>query len=278
MLSVAIANNDTKKHEVAYRLDGPNGLPLDGSWYAMKVGGGARLRDVAYQLGNNDIAMASSIELSDKYRKDIGDANAFANQKPQFFGVDALYFSVVAVPDAESAAPNLDRAIALRMGDVEPLRKTLTNTSFRLSSKPLAIAAGKTCAPQRFEIFAGPKQPKLLAQAVLRAEAGPLRADQLRLADLQMGGRAHDGGPALLLRAGPQLRAGNHHADDRRPPVHVPLEPHAGAERADDAETAAGDRRRSRSSSRRSPRKPARPSRSFLPSTTTIRWAAACCC
>src|SRR5262249_5245057 len=82
--------------------------------------------------------------------------------RPVFFGVDAQYFSVAMIPDAKSTAPNIERAIALRVGGIEEQRKTFTNTSFRLIGKTVTIEPGKTSEAQRYEIFAGPKRQDLL--------------------------------------------------------------------------------------------------------------------
>jgi YidC/Oxa1 family membrane protein insertase len=171
--SMAITNNDTLKHEVACRQDGPNGLPVEGSWYVTSkvnrkwftVEG---MRDVVYQMADNDVGVVTCSELSEKgekdfkFRKDIGESSEFALHRPLFFGVDAQYFSVAMIPDAESTATQIERAIALRVGDVEEQRKTLTNTSFRLISKTETIEPGKTSTTQRYEVFAGPKRQELL--------------------------------------------------------------------------------------------------------------------
>ena len=174
-LSVAITNNDTKKHEVAYRQDGPNGLPMEGSWYvSSKVSRKwftiEGMRDVDYQLSDSDVGVVTCSELSEKgekekpskYRREIGEASQFAEHRPVFFAVDAQYFSVAMIPDRESTAPNIERAIALRVGDVEEQRTTLTNTSFRLIGKTVTIEPGKTSETQSYVIFAGPKRQVLL--------------------------------------------------------------------------------------------------------------------
>jgi YidC/Oxa1 family membrane protein insertase len=173
MLTVAITNNDRKKHDVAYRQDGPNGLPAEGSWYvSAKVGrtwSTEGLRDVVYQLAGNEVGVATCSQLAEKvekvekFRRDIGESSQFAEHRPLFFGVDAQYFSVAMFPDAETTAPNIERAVALRVGDIEDLRKTLTNTSLRLISKPMTLEPGATSVLQRYEVFAGPKRPQLLA-------------------------------------------------------------------------------------------------------------------
>ncbi len=174
VLSVALTNLDTKKHEVAYRQDGPNGLPVEGSWYATgKVSSewSAGLRDVAYQFAGESMGMKTCAKLSEKvdgktnkYRLDIGESSQFAEHPPRFFAVDAQYFSVAMLTDSASTAGEIEQAVALRIGDVEDLRRTLTNTSFRLISKPIAIEPGATCQAQRYEVFAGPKRPELLKQ------------------------------------------------------------------------------------------------------------------
>ncbi len=51
---IEIRNIGGKAHKVAYRLDGPNGLPTEGKWYASKVSrnwGGAGLRDFIVSFG-----------------------------------------------------------------------------------------------------------------------------------------------------------------------------------------------------------------------------------
>ena len=75
---------------------------------------------------------------------------------PLFFGVDAQYFSAALLPDPDSTAAAIDRAVALRVGQIEEQRKTLTNTTFRIISKATTIEAGRvfrrevtTCSPAR---------------------------------------------------------------------------------------------------------------------------------
>ncbi|MEQ8835983.1 MAG: PDZ domain-containing protein, partial [Lacipirellulaceae bacterium] len=48
-LELAIENTGSEAKEIAYQLDGPNGLPIEGWWYAYKIGhdwGAVGLRDV----------------------------------------------------------------------------------------------------------------------------------------------------------------------------------------------------------------------------------------
>ena len=160
----------------------------------------------------------------------------------------------------------------LRVGQIDEQRRTLTNTSFRIIGKAMTIEPGKSSAPQSYELFAGPKRPDAVGEV---RNAGP---GLLRLADLPVGCRAHDPDPRFLLHDRAQLRTGDHHADDRRPPGHVPHEPQAGAERPDDAEDPArdeGDPEEVQEGSRSGPQGPAGAlGEAQLQSAS----AAACCC
>jgi YidC/Oxa1 family membrane protein insertase len=155
---IDVRNLDGKAHDVAYRLDGPNGLPREGAWYAIKVGvksGG--LRDVVYQEAHSNLSMITCPELSDTASKPIPAERPF-----QFLGVDAQYFSAAMIPDEEASA-QIDRAVAFRAGNVDPQRKTITNTSFRIIGKPQKLAPAETLS-HHYVLFAGPKRPPLLAQ------------------------------------------------------------------------------------------------------------------
>ncbi len=169
LLTLQVTNLDKKPHDVAYRLDGPNGLPVEGAWYATKVQKtGMGLRDLVYQLNHRDFEMVACSELSDKpekFRKNMVESSQFADDHlPLFFGVDAQYFSAALLPDANSTAPAIDRAVALRVGQIDIQRRTLTNTTFRLIGKTEKIGPGESSAPQSYELFAGPKRPTLLAK------------------------------------------------------------------------------------------------------------------
>jgi YidC/Oxa1 family membrane protein insertase len=168
VLSLQAVNNDTKRHEIAYRLDGPNGLPVEGAWFVTsKVGrtwAGEGLRDVIYELAKSDVSVATAMQLSDKFHKVIGESTEFTDHPPLFYGVDAQYFSVVMLP-VQSTAVTIERALGFRMGEVAEQRKTLTNTSFRLISKMIPLEPdNKPVTLARYEVFAGPKRPALLAK------------------------------------------------------------------------------------------------------------------
>ena len=168
VLTLQVTNRDSKAHNVAYRLDGPNGLPVEGAWYASKVQKtGMGLRDVVYQLKRNDFQMVACSELSEKnekFRKDLTESSQFGeDHRPVFFGVDAQYFTSALLPDPDSTALAIDRVMALRMGRIAEFRKMLTNTSFRIIGKPVALEPQKSLTAT-YRLFAGPKRPMLLKQ------------------------------------------------------------------------------------------------------------------
>jgi YidC/Oxa1 family membrane protein insertase len=161
-VDVSLRNISQEKHKLAYRLDGPNGLPTEGWWYAYKIGhgwGATGLRDVAFGMPHSDPKIITCSEVSDDK---LGAG--LENETVSYLAVDAQYFAAALIPD-EDTADNIQRATAMRVGDVPMLDKrpfkTVTNASFRIVSKTHELAPGKTIA-DHFVLFAGPKKPPLL--------------------------------------------------------------------------------------------------------------------
>jgi YidC/Oxa1 family membrane protein insertase len=127
------------------------------------------LRDVVCQLNHSDFQMVACSDLSEKsdkgekFRKDLVESTQFTDDHlPLFFGVDAQYFSAALLPNQETTAAKIDRAVALRLGRVgKQGNMLLTNTSFRLIGKATTIEPGKS-STQSYELFAGPKRLALL--------------------------------------------------------------------------------------------------------------------
>jgi len=146
--------------KVVYQLDGPNGLPTEGWWYASKVSrtwGGIGLRDVvvAYGPGVPEILSATKIAK--------GESGVFRPTDPiTFLGVDAQYFSAVLIRQDPSKLWHA-RWQALCYGDVDKEHLNLANTSFRVTSIAHEVKPDKPLK-EEFLIFAGPKKPRLLAQ------------------------------------------------------------------------------------------------------------------
>jgi YidC/Oxa1 family membrane protein insertase len=149
---------------VAYRLDGPNGLPIEGWWYATKVGrewSAAGLRDVVgrYFLGEAFQQGAPSIAE--------GDVEDVAGEAMAYMSVDAQYFSAALLPQIESPEEGwIPRVRSVVVGTEPDLRKgegRYANVSYRLFSEPMTIEPGQA-ATHSYTLFAGPKRPEILAQ------------------------------------------------------------------------------------------------------------------
>ncbi len=164
-LGVEIRNTGKTVRQVAYQLDGPNGLPDEGYWYASKVSpnwGGAGIRDVVVWLdGKLGLYSASNIGAGTW-------GTVLKDSLISYMGVDAQYFSVVMIPQRKDPTDLwISEAWPIRMGPVDKLWEKRTNSSFRLVSTlhDLKPAEGLS---QDYEVFAGPKQPALLDQYGLK--------------------------------------------------------------------------------------------------------------
>ncbi len=159
VFDVEVKNVGGKTHAVAYRLDGPNGLPTEGAWYSSRVtrSGGSGLRDFVISLNNNTPGMVGAMTLATD-----AALPPWQDQGLSYVGVDAQYFSAVLMPQRQD--PNevwFDQLLPIRVGKVHPEHHNLTNTSCRLISKTVDLKAGGTLA-HRFHLFAGPKKQALL--------------------------------------------------------------------------------------------------------------------
>ena len=99
IFNVEIRNHSPQPHKVAYQLDGPNGLPLEGYWYASKIGtgwGAVGLRDVvvSFKGGKPALIGAPNIAIGSVEKPYQGDPLSFV-------GVDAQYFSSILIPQTE---------------------------------------------------------------------------------------------------------------------------------------------------------------------------------
>lgn len=177
-LELEIRNRGDQPQQVAYRLDGPNGLPLEGWWYVTKIHpkmfAAAGTRDVLWNtpltghglLGATKI-YADAVAALEKNQPVLIPLFADASPQPlEYVGVDAQYFSVMLKPQAgDAGAPPLFRqALAIPVGDLGRIEKAVsktTNVSCRLISQTHDIPPGEALV-ERYLVFAGPKQPALL--------------------------------------------------------------------------------------------------------------------
>ncbi|NOZ39426.1 MAG: membrane protein insertase YidC [Planctomycetes bacterium] len=162
-LDLVVRNLGEQDMPLRYRLDGPNGLPIEGWWYANKIGrewGAAGIRDVVARHVGNDTVQVGPTTIAK------GDAETMQGPPLAFAGVDAQYFSAILLP----RKPKLETSWIDEMRSVSfspepkvrPIEGKYANVTCRLISHETDLAAGETLE-HSYDIFAGPKRPKLLA-------------------------------------------------------------------------------------------------------------------
>ncbi|HPM80784.1 MAG TPA: YidC/Oxa1 family insertase periplasmic-domain containing protein [Candidatus Anammoximicrobium sp.] len=177
-LEVEVLNRGQQPQQLAYRLDGSNGLPLEGWWYLSKIHprmfAAAGARDVIWNtpatghglIGGSKIFADAKEALEKNQPLNIA---LWADPQPQplsYVGVDTQYFATVLEPKQSETAPPMlfKQALALPVGEIDPddkSRHKTTDVSFRLISPTHTVPAGGAWK-QEFTVFAGPKQPALL--------------------------------------------------------------------------------------------------------------------
>jgi len=164
-LDVAVENTGEAEQSVAYRLDGPTGLPLEGWWYTHKISqrwfSSAGLRDVVVRFFGAQETQIDCATIAEDKAAPMGQGAALA-----FVGVDAVYFSAVMIPLKKSLEENwLDSTEAIRVGPRPDARTPVrfTNVSCRMTRTPVLLAPGQR-QEDSYIVFIGPKRPELLAQ------------------------------------------------------------------------------------------------------------------
>ena len=166
--TIEVKNVGDAPHKVAWRLDGPTGLPLEGAWYATRISPhwfrAAGMGNVAVGFWRNGQTRAGVVSASTIAEgKDI---TPWQDEPLAYIGVDAQYFAVALVPQKENPQDiDYARAIPIRVGEKPEDRAKInrTNVSFRLTSKVETVAPQGKPFVESYQIFAGPKKPSLLA-------------------------------------------------------------------------------------------------------------------
>lgn len=187
-LEVEVVNRSDELQRISYRLDGPNGLPLEGWWYSTKVHPrmfhSAGARDVLCRTAGEGRRLIGCPEIQTKARKTPKNPDVMlfvsSDSEPirrvNYLAVDTQYFLAALKPlpppsptdeKKEEDVPGVAfrQATAVVLGNAAAIPKNLVrtaNTSFQLYSEPKNLEPG-TNLTQRFELFVGPKDPELLA-------------------------------------------------------------------------------------------------------------------
>ena len=175
---IELVNRGGTPIELGYRLDGPTGLPLEGWWYSYKTHptsfGGAGMRDIVWRAQGGAHQMFTNPSITKKAKKNSDNpqiviADRSEAKQLQYLGVDAQYFtsSLLAVPSLAEQTPslyNVQRVVARPVAKVDELRASRTDVTFRVDSVVHQVSPGaESSFKQRFQIFAGPKKPSVLA-------------------------------------------------------------------------------------------------------------------
>jgi YidC/Oxa1 family membrane protein insertase len=173
-LEVELRNVGQTQHTVAYQLDGPTGLPIEGWWYTSRPGrswGAVGVRDTALLLQGKDPALISPIQtaegkLEPPYRSESPDALLV------YAGVDAQYMACALLPvPMKDREPWLAQIKPIVVGHMpqDARYKTLGDISCRLVSVEEELKPGASLI-HTYTVFAGPKQPNLLAKYPLEGD------------------------------------------------------------------------------------------------------------
>ena len=168
--AVEIRNLRSEAQKVTYQLQGPNGLPIEGWWYANKVGrswSGYGLRDVVLRTYGNSEQDFPCRKIATGDIKPYGDGQSLA-----YMGVDAQYFAAAILPKKESREEKhysiFTPGLASTRVDEEKksIQLRYNNSSFRLTSQSISLSAAGSKGDHETHgstLFTGPKLPSLLA-------------------------------------------------------------------------------------------------------------------
>ncbi len=177
-MSVEIENLADEPQQLAYRLEGPNGITLEGWWYSNKISphfGAAAARDIVYNTAADGHEFLSGYELLKSAKKDVKapDLNIFApdgdssTRDLKYICVDAQYFTVGYIPpELGTSLTTFRRALAGVVADPDAIprhQERAVNTSFFLDSDVGEVPPGQSLR-QQLQLFVGPKRPEVLAK------------------------------------------------------------------------------------------------------------------
>jgi YidC/Oxa1 family membrane protein insertase len=165
-LDIELRNTADRVQFVAYQLDGPTGMPLEGWWYAHKISrsrwfGAAGLRDVVVRFDGHQVTQIDAPQIAEGDVEPMGDGEALS-----YAGVDGQYFAAVLIPIREALNDVWFDSVEAMVAGTPPDPRTpptFTNTTCRLSRQALEIAPGAT-HEDSYKVFLGPKRPELLVQ------------------------------------------------------------------------------------------------------------------
>ncbi len=165
-VSIDIKNLDLKERKVAYVLDGPSGLPLEGGWYPRKTGPGwgvYGIRDVVVKFDRGPSeTISNNTVANDRFSRE-----PWKDDRLDYIGVDSQYFQSTLIPFEEMPGEIWHaRTFPIRVGEHNVAWSNLTDISYRTYSvektlKPLGDP--DSSFSRQYTIFSGPKKPDVLS-------------------------------------------------------------------------------------------------------------------
>ena len=177
-MDVNLTNLGQQPQELAYRLEGANGITLEGWWYSTKItpnftGNGSR--DIVFRTAAQGHKLVGGYTLLKNDRRNPEDPHhgifaedsGEAGRSLSYIGVDAQYFAAAYLPsEGKTTLNSYARAGAGLVADETEIKRhkeRAANVSFFLDSNPVQLAAGQTMS-ESLRMYAGPKEPALLSQ------------------------------------------------------------------------------------------------------------------
>lgn len=178
-LETLIVNRNDEPIKASFRQFGIAGLTLEGWWYSVKISpymfASAGQRDVTYATIGNGHGIVSTREITDFAKKtpQLPDKLLFSENEPaemrslKYLGADAQYFNASFLPHSESpeSLSDLRQAGAHPVADLSVVEKSqlqAANVSFWFDTNERQVEPQQQIS-QRYQIFIGPKDPKVLA-------------------------------------------------------------------------------------------------------------------
>ncbi len=167
-LEVGVKNLAQKSTKFAYVLEGPNGLPIEGWWYANRIsrswGGG--IRDALVRYNEQPVEAFAAKAIGED------EVGTLSTAPLIYAGIDSQYFASVAIPRKQALSDIwIKRVEVVHVGPPPGPRDDLmlTNSSFRLVHQPVDLAPGNELR-ESYTLFCGPKRPDLLSEYKIGSE------------------------------------------------------------------------------------------------------------
>ena len=173
-VKIELHNLGNEAQQIAYRFDGPTGLPTEGWWYSSKLHPkmfyGAGSRDVAFfqegrghrLFGNPEIVSESKAAVAEDKLPRLSLIEGDEASAMVYAGVDTQFYASMILPQpmADGQSIKFRRAEAMPVQDVMEVPKSrlrTLNVSVRLATPPVNVDPGKPLVHD-YRVFFGPKK------------------------------------------------------------------------------------------------------------------------